>query len=56
MPEALGHPRLKNYHGFAESANAATWRFLRPSPFIGLANPLARRYHRKRGERSGWRA
>jgi acyl-coenzyme A thioesterase PaaI-like protein len=41
--EALqNHPRLKNIHGFAESANAGdVGAFFDQSPFIGLANPLA---------------
>ena len=41
--EALqAHPRLKNIHGFAESANAGdVGAFFDQSPFLGLANPLA---------------
>jgi acyl-coenzyme A thioesterase PaaI-like protein len=37
-----GHPRLRRYEGFAESANAGdVGAFFDQSPFIGLANPLA---------------
>jgi len=41
--EALrAHPRLKNFHGYAESANAGdVGAFFDQSPMIGLANPLA---------------
>lgn len=41
--EALkAHPRLKHFHGFAESANAGdVGAFFDQSPLIGLANPLA---------------
>jgi acyl-coenzyme A thioesterase PaaI-like protein len=41
--EALrAHPRLKNYFGYAESANAGdVGAFFDQSPMIGLANPLA---------------
>lgn len=41
--EALrAHPRLKHFHGFAESANAGdVGAFFDQSPMIGLANPLA---------------
>jgi acyl-coenzyme A thioesterase PaaI-like protein len=41
--EALkAHPRLKNIHGYPESANAGdVGAFFDQSPFIGLANPLA---------------
>lgn len=41
--EALaGHPRLRYFHGFAESANAGdVGAFFDQSPMIGLANPLA---------------
>jgi acyl-coenzyme A thioesterase PaaI-like protein len=41
--EALkAHPRLKSYHGYAESANAGdVGAFFDQSPMIGLANPLA---------------
>ena len=36
------HPRLKHFHGFAESANAGdVGAFFDQSPMIGLANPLA---------------
>jgi acyl-coenzyme A thioesterase PaaI-like protein len=36
------HPRLKNFHGYAESANAGdVGAFFDQSPMIGLANPLA---------------
>jgi acyl-coenzyme A thioesterase PaaI-like protein len=36
------HPRLKNIHGYPESANAGdVGAFFDQSPFIGLANPLA---------------
>jgi len=37
-----GHPRLKRYEGYAESANAGdVGSFFDQSPMIGLANPLA---------------
>jgi acyl-coenzyme A thioesterase PaaI-like protein len=37
-----GHPRLKRYEGYAESANAGdVGAFFDQSPMIGLANPLA---------------
>jgi acyl-coenzyme A thioesterase PaaI-like protein len=41
--EALrAHPRLKHFHGYAESANAGdVGAFFDQSPLIGLANPLA---------------
>jgi len=41
--EALSaHPRLKHFHGYAESANAGdVGAFFDQSPMIGLANPLA---------------
>lgn len=41
--EALrAHPRLKHFHGYAESANAGdVGAFFDQSPMIGLANPLA---------------
>lgn len=41
--EALNaHPRLKHFHGYAESANAGdVGAFFDQSPMIGLANPLA---------------
>jgi acyl-coenzyme A thioesterase PaaI-like protein len=41
--EALtAHPRLKNMHGYPESANAGdVGAFFDQSPFLGLANPLA---------------
>jgi len=41
--EALNaHPRLKNMHGYPESANAGdVGAFFDQSPFLGLANPLA---------------
>jgi len=41
--EALtAHPRLKAFHGYAESANAGdVGAFFDQSPMIGLANPLA---------------
>ena len=41
--EALtAHPRLKHFHGLAESANAGdVGAFFEQSPLIGLANPLA---------------
>lgn len=36
------HPRLKHFHGYAESANAGdVGAFFDQSPMIGLANPLA---------------
>lgn len=36
------HPRLKHFHGYAESANAGdVGAFFDQSPLIGLANPLA---------------
>ncbi len=36
------HPRLRHFHGFAESANAGdVGAFFDQSPMIGLANPLA---------------
>jgi acyl-coenzyme A thioesterase PaaI-like protein len=38
----MAHPRLKNFHGYAESANAGdVGAFFDQSPMIGLANPLA---------------
>jgi acyl-coenzyme A thioesterase PaaI-like protein len=41
--EALqAHPRLRNIHGYPESANAGdVGAFFDQSPFLGLANPLA---------------
>ena len=41
--EALtAHPRLRHFHGYAESANAGdVGAFFDQSPLIGLANPLA---------------
>jgi acyl-coenzyme A thioesterase PaaI-like protein len=37
-----GHPRLKRYEGYGESANAGdVGAFFDQSPLIGLANPLA---------------
>jgi acyl-coenzyme A thioesterase PaaI-like protein len=36
------HPRLRHFHGYAESANAGdVGAFFDQSPMIGLANPLA---------------
>jgi len=36
------HPRLKHFHGYAESANSGdVGAFFDQSPMIGLANPLA---------------
>ena len=48
------HPRLKNFHGYAESANAGdVGAFFDQSPMIGLANPLAPPVRlAKTGERS----
>ncbi len=40
--QLAGHPRLKRYEGYAESANAGdVGSFFDQSPMIGLANPLA---------------
>jgi acyl-coenzyme A thioesterase PaaI-like protein len=40
--QLAGHPRLKRYEGYAESANAGdVGAFFDQSPMIGLANPLA---------------
>jgi acyl-coenzyme A thioesterase PaaI-like protein len=40
--QLAGHPRLKRYEGYAESANAGNvGAFFDQSPMIGLANPLA---------------
>ena len=40
--QLAGHPRLRRYEGYAESANAGdVGSFFDQSPMIGLANPLA---------------
>ena len=52
--QLAGHPRLKRYEGYAESANAGdVGSFFDQSPMIGLANPLAPPIHiEQTGERS----
>ena len=52
--QLAGHPRLKRYEGYAESANAGdVGAFFDQSPMIGLANPLAPPIHiEKTGEQS----